>query len=80
MELTNELLLELITAEANDLGRPVPTGLNLKTIRAKINRSARLRPLDDNFDYLQGFEQDDERFYAQSLAIASVIRSIFTTN
>lgn len=79
MELDNELLTDLITAEADYLGLPVPK-YNLKTVRAKINRTARLTPLTDGFDYLQGWEQDEERFHAFNLALASVIRSLFTDN
>lgn len=80
MELTNELLSDLISAEADYLGLPIPSGLNLNTIRAKINRKTRLVPLVDGFDYLSACEQDDARDYAFGLAVASVLRSIFTTN
>jgi hypothetical protein len=79
MNLDNALLNDLIVAESEYLGLPIPKGLNLNTIRARINRQSRLTPTE-SFGYLTGSEQEQERLDALSLAIASVIRSLFTNN
>jgi len=79
MNLTDELLDDLVVAEAEYLGLPVPV-YNIRTLRARINRLQRLAPKVEGFWALQAWEQDAARFEAQGDAIASAIRSLFTAN